>query len=90
MFSGWTAFRSQYPARVHAANAKLPFLVHHGDDDEIVLPECAAVTEQVLRDAGVPATFKRLPMGHCYDADEQVPELAAFLRTLAGSDKSGK
>jgi hypothetical protein len=52
VFSGWTAFREQYPGRIHAANAKLPMLVYHGTRDGVVLPECADVTEAVVTAAG--------------------------------------
>ena len=82
MFSGWTAFRSEYPGRIHAANAHTPFLVYHGTRDGVVLPDCVDVTERVLRDSGVPALVTRLPMAHEVQDRVQFAALQAFLEHL--------
>jgi phospholipase/carboxylesterase len=69
-FAGLVALSSWLPpelARSYLAlpaHQLLPTLVQHGSSDELVSVERAAESLRLLRELGVPVTFKEYPMGH--------------------------
>lgn len=84
-FSGWPALQDKLVERTKAAgNADTPAFVAHGTADEVVLPECGAKAAELLKQSGVPVTFKTYErMGHS-SCSAQMAELKDWLEGLFG------
>jgi phospholipase/carboxylesterase len=69
-YAGVVALSSWLPAELARsylalpAHQLLPTLVQHGTNDELVPIERATETFRLLRELGVPVTFREYPMGH--------------------------
>ena len=66
---------------IHSANLKTPALVCHGTADFVVRTEAGKKAADVLKEAGVPVSFKTFSgMGHSA-VPQELSDVASFVQT---------
>ncbi len=81
--AGLIALSTWFPTadviEIHPANAKLPILLCHGDEDRLLPPAMAHNTRCYMEDFGLEPTCHNYPMSHQV-CDVELKDIGTFLR----------
>lgn len=76
--STYLPLADQLPEQASKANQSIPWLMAHGQDDEVITPEIAKRSYDLLKQNGFDVVFHMYPMAHQVCQDE-IAEIEAYL-----------
>jgi phospholipase/carboxylesterase len=79
--SGYAPLPTKIPAERHSANQHTPIFMAHGTMDQVVVPERAEASRDLLLSLGYTCAWKTYPMQHSVCAEE-IQDIAAWLTNV--------
>ena len=77
--SGYLPLATTLPLEKHAANAKTPIFMAHGQFDQVVIPERAQASHAALEQLDYEVDWNEYPMEHSVN-HEELMDISRFLQ----------